>query len=320
MSGSAGFTLIELLLVCAITALMLSLTAPVVLTSLDKRGLTAAQRALIADLRLAQHTAQRSGKKARLVLSSGGYQVQSALTGAATDDCTDTAYQAIKIVSVHESFRVNLVHWSLPCLVFEPSGRITASNPIITETLTTASDAGVHGWTQFFNGVYVEEEEWVLYDPQANKWTSGSNDLVRVTVDLGVTRFVTNVCASVLEDFLYGDDIPFPTLIRLDYADQVHTVPQEDDWIPLATISTPYPGVDGTGTPGWRRACPSFEVNRQIRYFRLLFEPGMDAWGSYRFALDEIKIDPPSITLQNESGRFSRKISITPVTGRVTVQ
>jgi len=61
-------------------------------------------------------------------------------------------------------------------------------------------------------------------------------------------------------------------------------------------------------------------LDQPVRYVRFVFAPAANLNGDLVMALDEIRIAAPSVTVQSQSGRRSRTITITPITGRVSVQ
>lgn len=317
----SGYTLLEVVLVCGIIGLMAALAAPTYSVTADAIRLRDATAVLSADIRLVQAQAQREGKRARLSFdfASNSYDLQSATTQTAADTCASPDYQTFRRVQLGVQFQIALAGATFQCLVFEPTGRTAWPNPLVLKTQTTVADTGSKSWTQYLNSVLTGWDVGVTDDPQSNTWTDQSE--VTITLDLGAVRTPGIVCPDVLED-LVNNPVSFPLSVRLDWSSVTgSTPPNASQWQSLGTLTAPFPSA--TQSPSgfdWWRACPAFELTQPVRYIRFVFVPATNRDGLLIMALDEITVAAPSVTVQNQSGRNSRTIRVTPITGRIQIQ
>jgi len=317
----SGYTLLEVILVCGVIALVVAVAAPTYSVTTDGLRVRDAAAVLAADIRLVQAQAQREGRRARLSLDlpNSSYDLQVATLQTAGDTCSSSDYQTFRRVSLGVQFQTVLTGATFSCLIFEPTGRTSGPSPIVLKAQTTVADAGNTSWTRYLNGAVTAWDQGATDDPQTNTW-SGQQE-VTVSLDLGAVRSVDGMCPEVIED-LVNNPVNFPASVRLDWSTvSGSTPPTASQWQSSATFAVPYQSV--TRSPSgldWRRACPAFHLDQPVRYVRFVFAPAANLNGDLVMALDEIRIAAPSVTVQSQSGRRSRTITITPITGRVSVQ
>lgn len=318
----SGFTLVELLVVCGIVGLMLVLAVPTVAGTLESMRVKNAAAALAADIRLAQVYAQREGMRARVVFSPdlNSYSVEVATSQMASEDCASTQYQVRKTQALESSLLFKKATFS--CMVFEPTGRTAWSNPKVLQGETTLPDSKSTVWNVFHNGVEVAWDYAVGTDPNANTWTDPAAGVVKVTVDLGSARFVETVCPQVIRDA--GDAVDFPESVQVEWSTDMGPSPPppgSGHWVVSGSKTKPY--VEAIQSPNgndWWRACPEFALDLTTRYLRFTFVPSAFLPGDFpMMALDEIKTSDPSVVVSTLNGKKSRKLTIAPITGRVTI-
>jgi prepilin-type N-terminal cleavage/methylation domain-containing protein len=321
--GQPGFTLAEMMVVCAVFGLLLVMAVPMFRTTMENVRVRGAAGTLVSNIRLAQEYAQRHARPARIVFdpAANSYEIQVAVNPGATDSCTDTNFESVARVQVDPQDRVRLAEPMVPCLVFESTGRTAWMNPQVIQYQTPAPIDKDGNGTFFLNGFEWDAAKPAKSTEEIVTWVKTTSPVSPVIViDLQRFRHMESLCARVIYD-RSADRVPFPKSITLDWAPSVQgdDPPTGSEWVQLQKKEPPYRNVRPI-LSFWDVSCDPFEIDREVRYLRFRFEtqklPGATA---FAMALDEIRIDLSSISLVSDSGRVVRKVSVAPITGRVSV-
>lgn len=337
-----GFTLIETVLVCALIGLMTAVAVPSYTAFVESRRVMYAANLVSSDIRLTQIEAQRAGKRARFSFLSDpitgeyvGYEIQVGNSAAASASCSANDYTTVKRVELKQDFSARITDPVLDCLIFEPVGRTGWTNPAVLES-SSVPVTDYAGWVVLFDGgervkASSGSQPLVCTDGRVATWGGRNcNDTpsaqVVLTLDLGQERFVREICPQTLEAKSF-EGIWFPASITLDWSPVTgSTPPQPGEWQSVGQLAAPY----ATAAPLYpgspiQRACPSFEVNRRVRYLRFTFDTRWldGSTGTLRarkLSLDEIKLTSPGVRVESLNGRTSRSVAVTPVTGATVVK
>lgn len=306
---TTGFTLVELVLTLGIAAMMSSIAALTVPAMLDSYRLKEATGNLVSSIREAQIRALREGRPWRVEIDpdGGGFSTQQAANSAIDPaDCASTAgWTTVRSQRFPSSVRMDTVTMSRRCVGFTAGGQTGWPNPeVLLDYTMTPNYGGLQSAMRIVDGVQLSPESLPgdpRFDSKTIVWWNQNPVIV---IDLDEIRTFTMTCIGL-----------FSRMPTYRYPINVKVEASASASYPSATweIIHNEPGPPAPQAGERQRVCMPIPVNSSYRYLRITLTRA----GNY-VVLDEFVA--ADLTFVVKGTRVARRVIVSPVTGRVTVQ
>jgi len=275
---------------------------------------------LMGAIREAQIQAVKQNRGWRVLLDSDGrgYSLQQyQSTGQGPSDCGSTEWTSVRHASFHPTQAVEMSTASRTCFDFAPSGRANWPNPraILGAGLTdTPSFPNTAGIVRLTDGVELYRGDPLPSDPRASTDTHnvswyGINPVV--VIDVGEVRQFRDVCIGLYAKPGGVVNARYPSTIVVDASATADAAGQPvAPWTRLLASSGPSNPPNGTPDV----ACVNIPVNGVYRFFKL----SLTRSGSAPVVMYELRSTDNEFTIKGP--KLSRRLVISPVTGRVSIQ
>ncbi len=330
-----GFTLVELLVSVSLLMLLSGVTVLSVSGLMEGYRLKQAQVLYAGAVREAQLNAYRYGESWRVRVDPGG---GGALLEKATGVRSDCATSGWSLVRTLKFDQVSLTGDNRSCVVFGPTGRSSVPSPMVTN-----ADVANYCSTCVNNAfVLVDGNKVLPYNPES-PWDSPStikwevqSPTVSIVLDAGESRIFANLEVGFFSEPSSGYDFPAEIQLRGQTTDPYNPAQMQciGDFVvdtssgaPVLVRKTVAENLDGCPAEDLAASdpipteCPdpavcrfSIPVHGSYRHFELTVTP----ISGNNLVIDEIDFGDLTFTLS--IGDKSRTVSISPVTGRVTIR